>query len=157
VPDGTMARRPAPLVVLAAIALLIGGGVGRLFYHGPASGLPRRKGPLQPVTSLPVAADGGSQLVDLTLSSPTGSGGGAMVGVPRGGAPPEPGVVLVGGMELGRRAAALRGRDAIARYAVIVSPDYPIQGDGRAREGLGLLAAGPRLRTAALDLVAQVS
>src|SRR5215510_14126286 len=148
-----MARRPVPLLVLAAIALLIVGGVGWLFYQGTASGLLGRKGHLQQVTSLPV----GSELFDLTLRSSTGGVVRAMLRVPRGGSPPYPGVVLVGGMELGRRVAALRGLDAIARYAVIVSPDYPIQVDARALAGLGLLAAGPRLRAAALDLVAQVS
>jgi len=51
----------------------------------------------------------------------------------------------------------LKGLDAIARYAVIVSPDYPIQVDRRSLEGFGLLAAGPRLRSAAFDLVAQIS
>jgi len=152
-----MARRPVPLLVLAAIALLIVGGVGWLFYQGTASGLLGRKGHLQQVTSLPVGADGVSELFDLTLRSSTGGVVRAMLRVPRGGSPPYPGVVLVGGMELGRRVAALRGLDAIARYAVIVSPDYPIQVDARALAGLGLLAAGPRLRAAALDLVAQVS
>src|SRR5215469_15483731 len=113
-----MARRPAPLLVLAAIALLILGGVGWLFYQGTASGLLGRKGRLQQVSSLPVGADGVSELFDLTLRSSTGEVVRAMLRVPRGGSPPYPGVVLV---------------------------------------GLGLLAAGPRLRTAALDLVAQVS
>src|SRR5215475_14523784 len=152
-----MARRPTQLLVLAAIALLIVGGVGWLFYQGTPSGLLGRKGRLQQVTSLPVGADGVSELFDLTLRSSTGSGVRAMLRVPRGGSPPYPGVVLVGGMQLGRRVAALRGLDAIARYAIIISPDYPIQVDGRAVEGLGLLAAGPRLRAGALDLVAQVS
>ena len=67
-----MARRPAPLLVLAAIALLIVGGVGWLFYQGTASGLLGRKGRLQQVTSLPVGADGVSELFDLTLRSSTG-------------------------------------------------------------------------------------
>ncbi len=152
-----MARRPAPLLVLGAVALLVAAGVGWLFYQGTASGLFHRKGHLQQVTPQAVGADGVSELFDLTLKSSTGSVVHAMLRVPRGGSPPYPGVVLVGGMELGRRVAALRGLDAIARSAVIVSPDYPIQVDGRSLEGLGLLAAGPKLRTAALDLVAQVS
>ncbi|HMB33034.1 MAG TPA: hypothetical protein VKV41_03335 [Methylomirabilota bacterium] len=152
-----MARRPTLLLALAAIALLIVGGVGWLFYQGTASGLLGRKGHLRQVTSLPIGADDVSDLFDLTLRSSTGEAVHAMLRLPRRGSPPYPGVVLVGGMELGRRVAALRGLDAIARYAVIVSPDYPIQVDAHALEGLGLLAAGPRLRAAALDLVAQVS
>jgi dienelactone hydrolase len=59
-------------------------------------------------------------------------------------------------MEIGRRVAALKGLDAIARYAVIVSPDYPSQVDRRSLEGFGLLGAGPRIRSAAFDLVAQI-
>ena len=152
-----MSRRPAPLLVLGAVALLVAAGLGWLFYQGTASGLLHRKGHLQQVTPQAVGADSVSELFDVTLRSSTGSVVHTMLRVPRGGSPPYPGVVLVGGMELGRRVAALRGLDAIARYAVIVSPDYPIQVDGRSLEGLGLLAAGPRLRTAALDLVAQVS
>ena len=67
-----MARRPTLLLALAAIALLIVGGVGWLFYQGTASGLLGRKGHLRQVTSLPIGADDVSDLFDLTLRSSTG-------------------------------------------------------------------------------------
>lgn len=131
-------------------------GLGWAYYQGSAGGLESRKGRLQQVSPAPIGADAVSDLFDVSLRSSSGSVVRAMLRVPRGGSPPYPGVVLVGGMELGRRVAALRGLDAIARYAIIVSPDYPIQVDPRSLEGFGLLSAGPRIRSGALDLVAQV-
>jgi hypothetical protein len=149
-------RRPAALTVLGAIGLVLAAGVGWAFYQGSAAALEHRKGRLQQVTSISVGADAVSDLFDVNLGSSRGSVVHTMVRVPRRGSPPYPGVVLVGGMELGRRVAALSGLDAIARYALIISPDYPIQVEARSLEGLGLLRAGPRLRSAAFDLVAQV-
>jgi dienelactone hydrolase len=149
-------RRPAALTVLGAIGLVLAAGVGWAFYQGSAAALEHRKGRLQQVTSTSAGTDAVSDLFDVSLGSSRGSVVHAMVRVPRRGSPPYPGVVLVGGMELGRRVAALRGLDAIARYALIISPDYPIQVEPRSLEGLGLLRAGPRLRSAAFDLVAQV-
>lgn len=149
-------RRPAALTVLGAISLVLAAGVGWAFYQGSAAALEHRKGRLQQVTSTSVGADAVSDLFDVNLGSSRGSVVHTMVRVPRRGSPPYPGVVLVGGMELGRRVAALSGLDAIARYALIISPDYPIQVEARSLEGLGLLRAGPRLRSAAFDLVAQV-
>ena len=139
------------MALLAVVTL----GLGWAFYQGSATGIESRKGRLQQIVPTVAGADEVSNLFDLTLRSSSGSTVRAMLRVPRGGSPPYPGVVLVGGMELGRRVAALRGLDAIARYAIIISPDYPIQVDPRSLEGLGLLSAGPRLRSAALDLVAQ--
>lgn len=130
--------------------------MGWAFYEGSPSGLERRKGQLQQVTPTSVGSDSVSDLFDMTLRSSSGSVVRTMLRIPRRGSPPYPGVVLVGGMELGRRVAALSGLDAIARYAIIVSPDYPIQVEPRSLEGLGLVTAGPRLRSAAFDLVAQV-
>ncbi len=149
-------RRPTPLIVLGGIGLVLAAVVGWAFYEGSAAGLEHRKGGLQHVTSTPVGTDAVSDLFDVDLRSSRGSVVHSMVRVPRRGSPPYPGVVLVGGMELGRRVAALRGLDAIARYALIISPDYPIQVERRSLEGLGLLRAGPRLRSAAFDLVAHV-
>ncbi len=149
-------RRPSALVVLGGIGLVLVAGLGWAFYEGSPGGLETRKGRLQQVTPTSVGMDAVSDLFDITLRSSSGSLVRAMVRIPRGGSPPYPGVVLVGGMELGRRVAGLRGLDAIARYAIIISPDYPIQVEPRSLEGLGLLKAGPRLRSAAFDLVAQV-
>lgn len=149
-------RRPSAVAVFSVLGLALAGGMGWTLYQGSAGGLESRKGRLQQVVSTPAGTDAVSDLFDLTLRSSTGSMVRAMVRVPRGGSPPYPAAVLVGGMELGRRVAALSGLDAIARYAIIVSPDYPIQIDPRSLEGLGLLSAGPRLRSAAFDLIAQV-
>ena len=145
--------------MVASLVLGVGlaAGVGWALYEGSAAGLDGRKGRLLRASLSPAGADDVSDLFDLVLQSSTGSVVRAMVRVPRGAVAPYPAVVLVDGMEIGRRVAALKGLDAIARYAVIVSPDYPIQVDRRSLEGFGLLAAGPRLRSAAFDLVAQIS
>jgi dienelactone hydrolase len=145
--------------VVASLVLGVGlaAGVGWALYEGSAAGLEGRKGRLLRASLSPAGADNVSDLFDLALQSSTGSLVRAMVRVPRGAVAPYPAVVLVDGMEIGRRVAALKGLDAIARYAVIVSPDYPIQVDRRSLEGFGLLAVGPRLRSAVFDLVAQIS
>ena len=145
--------------MVASLVLGVGlaAGVGWAFYEGSAAGLEGRKGRLLRASLSPAGADNVSDLFDLALQSSTGSVVRAMVRVPRGAVAPYPALVLVDGMEIGRRVAALKGLDAIARYAVIVSPDYPIQVDRRSLEGFGLLAAGPRVRSAAFDLVAQIS
>jgi fermentation-respiration switch protein FrsA (DUF1100 family) len=149
-------RRPSIVVVISALGLALAGGMGWALYQGSAAGLEGRKGRLQQVVPVAAGADAVSDLFDLTLRSSSGSVVHAMVRVPRGGSPPYPAVVLVGGIELGRRVAALPGLNAIARHAIIVSPDYPIVLEPGLLEGLGLLRAGPRLRAAAFDLVAQV-
>jgi len=138
-------RRPLVVAVVAALGAVLAAGISWALYQGSARGLESRKGRLQQAATAPIGADAVSDLFDLTLRSSTGSVARAMVRVPRGGSPPYPAVVLVGGIELGRRVAALPGLNAIARYAIIVSPDYPI-----------VLEPGPRLRAAAFDLVAQV-
>ena len=149
-------RRSSALVVFSVLGVALAAGMGWALYQGSSSGLESRKGRLERVAPTTVGTDAVSDLFDVTLRSSTGSMVRAMVRVPRGDSPPYPGVVLVGGMELGRRVAALRGLDAIARYAIIISPDYPIQVEPHSLEGLGLLRGGPRLRSAAFDLVAQV-
>lgn len=149
-------RRLSVVVVLLLLGIGLAGGIGWALYQGSAGGIENRKGRLLRIASTAAGSDAASDLFDLTLRSSTGRAIRAMVRVPRGGSPPYPAAVLVGGMELGRRVAALRGLDAIARYAIIVSPDYPIQVEPRLLEGLGLLRAGPQLRSAAFDLVAEI-
>jgi uncharacterized protein len=145
--------------VVASLVLAVGlaAGVGWALYEGSAAGLEGRKGRLLRTSLSPAGTDDVSDLFDLVLRSSTGSVVHALVRVPRRAEAPYPAVVLVDGMEIGRRVAALKGLDAIARYAVIVSPDYPVQVDRRSLDGFGLLAVGPRLRSAAFDLVAQIS
>ena len=111
--------------MVASLVLGVGlaAGVGWALYEGSAAGLEGRRGRLLRASLHPAGADDVSDLFDLVLQSSTGSVVRAMVRVPRGAAAPYPAVVLVDGMEIGRRVAALKGLDAIARYAVIVSPD----------------------------------
>lgn len=75
--------------------------------------------------------------------------------VPKAGESRAPAAVIVGGIQRGRRIAIAAGLDAIARQAVIVSPDYPLEQRRHTFEGLGLLTALPRIRPAAFDSVAQ--
>lgn len=148
-------RRRA-LVVSLALGAVLAGGVGWALYEGSPAGLEGRKGRLLRATLTPAGADHVSDLFDLVLRSSTGSVVRALVRVPRTAAAPYPAVVLVDGMELGRQVAALKGLDGIARYALIVSPDYPFHVDRGSLEGFGLVSAGPRLRSGAFDLVAQI-
>jgi fermentation-respiration switch protein FrsA (DUF1100 family) len=149
-------RRLSLVVALLLLGMGLAGGIGWALYQGSAAGIESRKGRLLRVASTAAGPDAVSELFELAIQSSTGSAVRAMLRVPRGGSPPYPAAVLVGGIELGRRVAALRGLDAIARYAIIVSPDYPIQVEPGSLEGLGLLSAGPRLRSGAFDLVAQI-
>src|SRR6266851_2496117 len=148
--------RQRALVVSLVLGAGLAAGVGWALHQGSAEGLESRKGRLLRAAVTQAGADDVSDLFELELRSSTGSVVRAMVRVPRGATAPYPAVVLVGGMELGRRVAALKGLDSIARHALIVSPDYPFQVDRRSLEGFGLLAAGPRLRSGAFDLVAQI-
>ncbi len=148
--------RQRALVVSLVLGAGLAAGVSWALHQGSAEGLESRKGRLLRAAVTQAGADDVSDLFELELRSSTGSVVRAMVRVPRGATAPYPAVVLVGGMELGRRVAALKGLDSIARHALIVSPDYPFQVDRRSLEGFGLLAAGPRLRSGAFDLVAQI-
>lgn len=148
-------RRRA-LVVSLALGAVLAGGVGWALYQGSAAGLEGRKGRLLRATLTPAGADHVSDLFDLVLQGSTGSVVRALVRVPRTAAAPYPAAVLVDGMEIGRRVAALKGLDGIARYALIISPDYPFHVDQASLEGFGLVSAGPRLRSGAFDLVAQI-
>ncbi len=75
--------------------------------------------------------------------------------VPKAGEPRAPAAVIVGGIQRGRRIATAAGLDGIARQAVIVSPDYPLEQRRHTFEGLSLLATLPYIRPAAFDSVAQ--
>ncbi len=144
------------LVVALVVGAGLAAGVGWALHQGTAEGLESRKGRLLRAAVTPGGADDVSDLFELELRSSTGRLVRALVRVPRGAPAPYPALVLVDGAELGRRVAALRGLDSIARHAVIVSPDYPFQVDRRSLGGFGLLAVGPRLRSGAFDLVAQI-
>src|SRR6266540_400042 len=127
------------LVVALVVGAGLAAGVGWALHQGTAEGLESRKGRLLRAAVTPGGADDVSDLFELELRSSTGRLVRALVRVPRGAPAPYPALVLVDGAELGRRVAALRGLDSIARHAVIVSPDYPFQVDRRSLGGFGLL------------------
>jgi serine hydrolase FSH1 len=150
-----IARRRA-LGTAVALGAALAAGLGWALYQGSAAGLEARKGRLVEATLTSAGSDEVSTFAELVLRSSTGSQVKAMVRVPRAGMPPYPAAVLVGGINLGRKVAKLAGLDAIARYAIIVSPDYPVQLHRRDWEGLNFLATTVRLRGSAFDLVAQI-
>ena len=76
--------------------------------------------------------------------------------MPQGRDGPLPAAVLVGGLKRGRRVVGVRGLDAIARGAILVSPDYPLDSHRRAWRGPALATAVARVRPGALDAVASV-
>ncbi len=150
-----MARRRA-LGIAVVLGAALAAGIGWALYQGSAAGLELRKGRMIEATLTPAGGDAVSTFVELRLRSSAGSQVSAVVRVPRAGVPPYPAAVLVGGINLGRKVAMVAGLDAIARYAIIVSPDYPVQLHRRDWEGLHFLATSARLRASAFDLVSQI-
>ncbi|HET8577419.1 MAG TPA: hypothetical protein VFO18_09990 [Methylomirabilota bacterium] len=114
-----------------------------------------RKGRLVAADAGKAGEDSISRIQDLTLRSSTGLEVHALLRAPKAGAPRAPAAVLLGGIERGRRIAIAAGLDGIARQAVIVSADYPLEVGPQIWEGLGMLSLLPRVRSAAFDSVAQ--
>jgi len=94
---------------------------------------------------------------DLTIRSSSDLVVHARVRVPQGRSGPLPAAVLVGGLKRGRRVVGVRGLDAIACGAILVSPDYPLDSHRRAWRGAALATSVARVRPGALDAVASVS
>jgi len=149
-------RRRWPLAVLLGLAVILAGTWGWASYQGSASGLEGRKGRLAGVRLTEAGGDAVSTFEDLTLRSSTGQAVRAIIRVPRAGTPPYPAAVLIAGIGLGRKVATVAGLEAIGRYAIVVSPDYPVKLHRRDWEGLNFLATTARLRGSAFDLVAQI-
>ncbi len=149
-------RRRWPLVVLLGLAVMLAGAAARAMYQGSATGLAARKGDLAGARLAEAGSDAVSTFEELTLRSSTGQEVRAIIRVPRAGPPPYPAAVLVAGIGLGRKVAKVAGLDAIGRYAIVVSPDYPVKLHRRDWEGLNFLATTARLRGSAFDLVAQI-
>jgi fermentation-respiration switch protein FrsA (DUF1100 family) len=76
--------------------------------------------------------------------------------VPDATPPPYAGAVLIGGIKRGSRLVTVDGLDAMARTAVVVSPDYPIRLRPDAWRGLAVVRTLGRVRPAAFDAVASV-
>jgi fermentation-respiration switch protein FrsA (DUF1100 family) len=149
-------RRPALALVLVTATLLIAALAAVAVYQGSRRGYVARKGDLVAARLTPIATDAISSVAELELRSSTGLRVHALVRTPRAERPPYPAAVLIGGAKRGRRVAIVPGLDAVARRALIVSPDYPATLGGGHRDALALTAAIPRLRSAAFEMVAQV-
>src|SRR5262249_47121619 len=146
-------RSPARLrlvVVLLVVVVAAGGLAGVAIWQASPGSLVARKGHLAAVEITPAGEDAISTMSQVTLPRSTGREVTALVGVPRG-AGPHPAAVLLGGVNRGRRVAAVRGLDAIARHAVIVSPDYPLPARRGGWEGWRAITMPFKLRPAAFD------
>jgi fermentation-respiration switch protein FrsA (DUF1100 family) len=149
-------RRRWLLVVLLGLAVTLAGAAAWAMHQGSATSLAARKGSLAGVRLTEDGGDAVSTFEELTLRSSTGQEVRAIIRVPRSDPPPYPAAVLVAGIGLGRKVAKVAGLDAIGRYAIVVSPDYPVKLYRRDWEGLNFLATTARLRGLAFDLVAQI-
>src|SRR5205085_2401338 len=121
-----------------ALLVLVAAGVAVYLHQGSATALLARKGQLTRVETTPVSGDARFTYADLTLHGSTGLVVQARVRAPRARDGVLPGAVLLGGLNQGRRVVGVPGLDAIARGAVLVSPDYPIDAHRRAWRGLAL-------------------
>jgi hypothetical protein len=124
--------------------------------QGSPERLRARTGSLVRAQTRPLPRAGSSRLEGLELQSSTGLGVHGLVRVPEIGRPPYAGVVLVGGIKRGSRIVTVAGLDAIARNAVIVSLDYPIQLGRASWRGVAALGTFARVRPAAFDTVSDV-
>jgi hypothetical protein len=137
-------------LVAGAIATLV------MTRQGSPERLRSRAGSLTRVETTPLRSLSASRLEALALHSSSGLEVHGLVRVPAPGRPPYAGAVVVGGIKRGSRVVTVGGLDDIARGAVIVSPDYPLQLRGDSWRGLVALRTLARLRPAALDSVCDV-
>src|SRR3989454_4672487 len=143
------------VVALLVVAVAAGALAGAAAWQGSPASLVARKGRLIAAEVTPAGEDAISTMSQLTLRRSTGRPVTALVRVPRGPGP-HPAAVLLGGVNRGRRVAGVRGLDAIARHAVIVSPDYPLPAQRGGWEGWRAITMPFRLRPAAFDTVADI-
>jgi len=139
------------LVGLAGVALS-----AVAVHQGSVASLAARKGKLLDALDRPVGGDEVSTYSEVTLRRASGRPVETIVRVPRAGAAPRPAVVLVGGVKRGKRVALAPGLEAIARFAIIVSPDYPLNPHRRDWEGAQGFRTAARLRSSAFDLIADI-
>src|SRR5207249_8686319 len=142
-------------IALLVVVVAAGALVGVAIRQGSPASLVARKGHLAAVEVAPGGEDAISTMSQLTLRRSTGRDVSALVRVPRGPGP-HPAAVLLGGVNRGRRVAGVRGLDAIARHAVIVSPDYPLPARRGGWEGWRAITMPFKLRPAAFDTVADI-
>ena len=145
--------------LFAAFGVLVIVTASSVFLYlrqGTPDALLARAGRIASVEATAVRADDGFTYTDLVLRSSSGLVVQARVRVPATIQGPLPAAVLVGGLKRGRRVAGVRGLDAIARNAIIVSPDYPLDPHRRAWRGSALIPSLARVRPAAFDAIASV-
>jgi len=142
-------------IALLVVVVAVGALVGVAIRQGSPASLVARKGHLAAVEVAPGGEDAISTMSQLTLRRSTGRDVSALVRVPRGPGP-HPAAVLLGGVNRGRRVAGVRGLDAIARHAVIVSPDYPLPARRGGWDGWRAITMPFKLRPAAFDTVADI-
>ncbi len=148
-------RRVAVVASLVTAAGIAGAALLALAYaQGSPEGLRARKGHIVAADTRRIADDAISSVDELTLRSSSGLRVRGRVRVPRGGAPPYAGVVLLGGVKRGSRIVTTPGLDAIARSSVVVALDYPLQPSRKRWRAVDALAVLVRLRPAAFDTVA---
>ena len=144
-------RRRRLLTAVGVVLLLVAAGAFAFVeYQGSRRALHARAGRLAGAAVTPLGADETSTYSDVALRSTSGLEVKARVRVPRAGTPPYPAVLLMGGINLGRRVVRVSGLEEIARFAVVVSLDYPMT---RRRE---LMAMALRVRSVGLDTIADI-
>src|SRR3989442_1457017 len=143
------------LAIARLVGVAAGAVVGAAIREGSPASLVARKGHLAGVEVAPGGEDAISTMSQLTLRRSTGRDVSALVRVPRGPGP-HPAAVLLGGVNRGRGVAGVRGLDAIARHAVIVSPDYPLPARRGGWDGWRAITMPFKLRPAAFDTVADI-
>lgn len=146
----------AAVAVVATAVLLVASATLYMTWQGSPEQLRARTGSLVSVESHALRHLRASRLDELTLRSSTGLTVHALARVPEGSGGPYAGAIVVGGMKRGSRIVTAAGLDAIAREAVVVSPDYPIQLRRDSWKGLQALETFARLRPAAFDMVSDV-
>lgn len=152
-----MTRRRRLLLVALALGLLVAIAAGAFAeYQGSRRGLRARAGTLVAADAQPAGADAVSTYAEITLR---GSGGRVALGrarVPREGTAPYPAALLMGGINRGRRVVNVPGLETIARFAVVLSLDYPMKQRRSAWEGRQFMATITQLRGVGFDTVADI-
>lgn len=152
-----MTRRRRLLVAAAALILLVAIAAGAFAeYQGSRRGLRARAGTLAAAEVRAAGEDAVSTYAEITLR---GSGGRVALGrarVPRAGTAPYPAALLMGGINRGRRVVNVPGLETIARFAIVLSLDYPMKQRRSAWEGRQFIATITQLRTVGLDTVADI-
>lgn len=153
---GSGRLRQRVLLAVLGLSVLAGlGAAGFAEYQGSRDALHARAGHLVSAEVTPAGADPISTCWTLRLQGSNGLAPAALIRVPRGGTPPYPTGVLMGGLNRGRRVVNVHGLEGIARGAVLLSLDYPL-GHGPRGSSSRIMATAAQLRPAGLDTIASI-